>query len=255
MATDENIGKEYKTKNHGIVRVVSFDSVREVITIRKRRYKYYKVEFLDTGNTDVFNISHIKRGVVKDRVKEAFTPRASGVGFIGELMLTMPEKTKLYKSLYPRWNGMIRRVYNKKSSRYDSYGGSGVTIDKRWHNFSNYYEDVQKLDGFDVELIIGGKLDLDKDKKQVGVENKVYSKDTCVWLSKRENANYQLHRQKWFKALSPEGLKFEDHNMRRFASTHGLSRVAISRALESGNKNVISLKGWKFYKLDDKEVL
>ena len=48
-----------------------------------------------------------------------------------------------YKSSeYSVWEGMKRRCYNSKSRSYPNYGGRGITVCDRWHNFENFIEDM-----------------------------------------------------------------------------------------------------------------
>ncbi len=37
---------------------------------------------------------------------------------------------------------MHDRCYNPKTNSYYNYGGRGITVCERWHNFDNYYDDV-----------------------------------------------------------------------------------------------------------------
>jgi hypothetical protein len=37
---------------------------------------------------------------------------------------------------------MMQRCYNPKAPRYERYGGRGITVCERWHDFANFYADV-----------------------------------------------------------------------------------------------------------------
>src|SRR5215831_10642933 len=43
---------------------------------------------------------------------------------------------------YQVWRGMMRRCYNKKDAAYPLYGGQGVLVFLRWHDFKNFYQDM-----------------------------------------------------------------------------------------------------------------
>ena len=126
----------------------------------------------DSGYETFAAINHLKGGYVKDR----FRKQIYGIGYLGK------DKVKNVR-IYNLWRRVLR-CYDKKHY-YHKYG---VTVCKRWHNFSNFQKDVVKLEGYDQNNLKrnGNKgLELDKDIKGNG---KLYSPETCVWVTKRENA-------------------------------------------------------------------
>jgi hypothetical protein len=44
---------------------------------------------------------------------------------------------------YNTWNHMMNRCYNKNDSRFESYGGRGIKVCKKWHNFIGFWEDMK----------------------------------------------------------------------------------------------------------------
>ena len=40
------------------------------------------------------------------------------------------------------WRGIIQRTSNKNAANYARFGGSGITVDPRWRNFSTFLKDV-----------------------------------------------------------------------------------------------------------------
>lgn len=44
--------------------------------------------------------------------------------------------------LYTRWLNMRKRCYDPTNNRYPRYGGRGITVCERWHDFKLYLEDV-----------------------------------------------------------------------------------------------------------------
>lgn len=51
--------------------------------------------------------------------------------------------SKQFRSLYSRWNGIKQRCYNKKLHNFSRYGGSGITVCKRWlKSFDDFASDV-----------------------------------------------------------------------------------------------------------------
>ena len=101
--------------------------------------------------------------------------------------LTTERLTKhgLYKhALYNTWNDMNDRCNNSNSAGYDSYGGRGVTVCKRWHS-SNPNGCKNFIDDMHPSWESG--LQIDKDK--INPKAKLYSPETCCWLTIKENSN------------------------------------------------------------------
>lgn len=44
--------------------------------------------------------------------------------------------------LYSTWYGMMNRCYNKNHMHYKNYGGRGILVCERWHDFSNFASDI-----------------------------------------------------------------------------------------------------------------
>ena len=86
---------------------------------------------------------------------------------------------------YQAWVGMLKRCYSAKSlERNPSY--IGCTVFKEWHIFSNFREWMENLDWEGKQL--------DKDVLFEG--NKIYSADTCVFVSPLVNSFTNDHGAK-----------------------------------------------------------
>lgn len=96
---------------------------------------------------------------------------------------------------YSLWNGMLRRCYSKEyQDKFPTY--KGCTVCERWHRFDYFLEDIQKLDGYDL-FINNTKphgIHLDKDIKGNG--SKIYSPETCIFITNEENVKEANRRQK-----------------------------------------------------------
>ena len=217
-----HIGSMYNTNNYG-----------PVIVLKKSASDYYTVKFLHTGTIKNFRSSQIKEGCVRD----PYAKSVCGVACTGDI------KTKgKYKVFYSIWHDMINRCYNANDKRHYCY--LNTTVVDRWLVFENFYQDVKDIDGFDEEKIQNGLLVLDKDLKQPLFQHKVYSKETCTWISKAENAAMQDQQQHLFIAVSPTGETFESRNITSFAKQHNLRRKHISGVLHGRAK---TSAGWRFY--------
>lgn len=44
--------------------------------------------------------------------------------------------------IYKTWSHMMERCYSEKYHNYANYGGRGITVCERWHDFLTFYRDV-----------------------------------------------------------------------------------------------------------------
>lgn len=102
-----------------------------------------------------------------------------GIGINDADYLTNPiveGKTKKCK-VYQTWAGMLERCYSEKSiQKYPTY--MGCSVDKEWHSFMSFRDWMLKQDYESKQL--------DKDLLVPG--NKVYSKDTCIFITSALNS-------------------------------------------------------------------
>lgn len=141
--------------------------------------------------------------------------------------------------MYNIWAGVLRRSFDKNHNRYKE----SISVCERWLCFDNFISDVKKLDGWNEEKFLKGEIQLDKDTKQFDITNKIYSPETCIWLSKDENNSLQSSRCYSFKAISPYGEVLIYNNQHKYARENNLNVVSINKCLKGTRK---SHKGWKF---------
>ena len=123
------------------------------------------------------------------------------------------------------------RCYNPKFKQYKDYGGSGVTICDSWkESYLNFAKDVVTLPGFDYELFVSSKLELDKDQLVRG--SKIYSKETCMLLTRKQNAQYKPKVHKDFYAYNQYTQEIKEHyNKSMFAQENDLNMTVVSNVL------------------------
>jgi hypothetical protein len=182
-----NIGEIFDSNLYG-----KFKIVREIIDIDfshlKSKPRIYEVEFLDTGYHTISSGSNILSGSVKDRM----VPSVDGVGYMGQDNIWFPYGTKSQsydKKLYKVWNGMLDRCYKETDINYVKYGAIGVRVDPALHEFFQFERDVKLLPGYNLMLQYPNLYQLDKDYLQSNIptSQRVYSKNTCLWISYYEN--------------------------------------------------------------------
>lgn len=171
------IGRIYESNNFGKFMILS-----EIFEDNSKD-RLFKIKFINTGYETIATYSAIRHGSVKDYLY----PSVAGIGYIGYLNTTVTDPNVI--DLYSIWNDMINRCYNPNDSAYNFYGGIGVRVSPSWHNFSIFFNDVKELPGYYNKLRDPTGYQLDKDFMQQGVpkNKRIYSKYTCVWLSKFDN--------------------------------------------------------------------
>lgn len=135
------------------------------------------IQFLETGSTRKANIDNIKVGKVRD----LYAVSTYGEGYDGEF-----KKNSYWKQAKQLWRNMMKRCYCEKDTR--GYYGE-VTVCARWKCFSNFLEDLPKLENFKAWLegqnTNATKYNLDKDFKVKGC--KIYSLDTTMFVEESLN--------------------------------------------------------------------
>jgi hypothetical protein len=77
--------------------------------------------------------------------------------------------------LYGRWAAAIDRCYNTKNASYKNYGGRGIKVCKRWHNFDNFRTDMHE------SFFMGATLE----RNNVDLN---YTPSNCSWATRFEQA-------------------------------------------------------------------
>lgn len=220
------IGKIYKSNRCGDFVVLG------IIGKKENRNLLYEVEFIKTNyKTEVTSVQ-INKGHVIDK----FFTTVIGVGYLGNC------KKVDHKHEYSIWKGMLTRCYNLNHPTYEGYGKKGVTVCKEWLCFENFVKDIKLIDGYDEELFNQCLLQLDKDIKQQNKNNKIYSKDTCIWVTNFVNCNY-TNKLKEIIAISPTGKEYNITNIREFCRQNDLMNSNVSDCLKGKRKQH---KGWTF---------
>lgn len=158
------IGDRFKNTKGEVCEVVTYNGFEEVT-----------VKFLCTGNSKVFSGSALNKGLFKNHM----SPSLAGVGVLGEGIHKTKDKGKTTKT-YELWRDMINRCYNENTTRYDVYGGRGVTVCEEWLNFQNFAE-------WCIQEPYFNKEDYQLDKDLLGKGN-LYSPENCCFIPRALNS-------------------------------------------------------------------
>lgn len=155
------------------------------------------IKFIGYDSIKITQTTSIRQGRMKNYEK----PSVAGVGFIGigEYEYKIDKKNN---KAYELWRSLIKRCYlNSFHEKHPSY--KNIIVCDEWHNFQNFakwYEDNFPKHIKDI------KFELDKDLLQEGVENKIYSPDTAIFLPKKVNLFLLKDRYYNFKV---KGISFD----------------------------------------------
>lgn len=83
---------------------------------------------------------------------------------------------------YARWKSMMARCHNMKATNYRYYGGAGIVVCERWHDFAAFRTDMGECPNRSMTV---DRIDSTKD----------YEPGNCRWATKaQQNRNRPSHR-------------------------------------------------------------
>lgn len=113
------------------------------------------------------------------------------------------------------YKGMMSRCYRKKDASYQYYGGRGIGVCDKWHDFDEF-EKWALESGFTVGLTLD-RIDTTKD----------YSPENCRWATKKEQANNKRNTH----FLTYNG---ETHTISEWSEISGINRSTLNNRLWRG---------------------
>ena len=173
-----------------------------------------------------------------------------GVGTLGVMKDGSKPKTTVYIREYDLWKHMLERCYSdKRHEKNPTYKDCSVC--DRWLVFANFLEDLPLIDGYELWRDNPKQgISLDKDIKVKG--NKVYSLETCKFVSKSNNSKERMKRcnpnqPKKVMAISLTENKVIVFQSMAQAKKLGFTQQNISKCCKGKRK---SHKGYKWQYVD-----
>jgi hypothetical protein len=134
-------------------------------------------------------------------------------------------KTDENKRVYTLWFGMLRRCYDDgQLARSKGKAYADCSVCERWFFLSNFYADIQNLDGY-AEWRTNGNMSIDKDIHSKG--NKIYSPDTCCFVPMSKNMAEMLDRNPNITSQAVKALKV------KYVLTKGRERLEFDSEKEA----------------------
>lgn len=97
-------------------------------------------------------------------------------------------KTRLYNI----WARMKYRCENNKIPAYKWYGGKGVSVCEEWNKSYIKFRDWSLNNGYREDLVLDKDILCEKNN----IIPKIYSPETCVWITVTENSKECNERRK-----------------------------------------------------------
>lgn len=166
MSTPQDMqpGCIHQSKSYGPVAIIQYNNSRSVFVCFERTAAVVELE------------AHAVR---VGQVKDPLAPSVYGVGFIGQ----GPHRARVEgkrTAAYGCWVNMLGRCYETPRRKVNA-AYAGVTVCREWHNFQRFAEWYEATHPHNASEL----HELDKDRASHGA--KIYSPETCQWLTRHAN--------------------------------------------------------------------
>lgn len=162
--------------------------------LKNNRYRtYLTVEILETGFVLCVTPDNFKR----DRFKDLLKPSVYNVRILGYVDNIISENNCLLRDIkeYCIWEGIIRRCYGTKEYYDKNKAYENATTSEEWKRFDLFYKTIKEIPYYDWWKKFKNENPYDKnifelDKDILSKHNKIYSKETCIFIPKFINSGY-----------------------------------------------------------------
>ena len=198
---DIDFNKVYKSNYYGTYNIISYVGR----TRNHDSHKVVRIKFHNTGYECNVLLRLAKIGNVKDDT----VPYCDR-----ECIIDYDYSNTIVNILKERWKSMMYRCYNANCDSYKYYGGIGVSVCEYWHNVDNFISSMPGIPNYFNFFGDPVRYHLDKDYLQMNIPKKdrIYSPQTCVFLSIVDNSNLALlekHNENSFFGVSTTGNNYE----------------------------------------------
>lgn len=212
----QHIGMTNKNSFGTTMKVIDYISRNDIYIEFQDEYKYKKHA----------NMNNFLKGAITNPYDKTIL----GAGFIGDGIYSKEKDIDSYVC----WRNMLTRCFSEKyKEKYPTY--EEVFVDNEWLNFQYFTKWYYK----NIYYIPNERIELDKDI--LYKNNKVYSKNTCIFVPRRINS--LLINNKSIRGKYPVGVDLHDGKFRARCNT-------LDKSVFIGNYNTpeLAFKAYKTYK-------
>ena len=163
------VGSIHKTNEGFEIKIINKPSVRKREIVFLDEYKFKKIVYT--------------HAIQKGAIKNPYKPNVAGVGFFGEGDFFAENDIK-----YNTWKNIIIRS-NDMRYKKENLSYINTSVDIFWHNYQNFAKWHMENFPYNIKNI---KFEVDKDLLQFNKKNKIYSKDTCIFLPHSVNSYLKI---------------------------------------------------------------
>lgn len=118
-----------------------------------------------------------------------------------------------YTLTHTAWTRMKDRCYNENNKDYNYYGGRGIKVCERWHDYRLFVEDMgHRPDNLELD-----RIDSNQD----------YCKENCRWATRQQ----QMRNQRRSVILEYQGERI---HMNDLADRFGINRYTFKSRISTG---------------------
>ena len=195
--------------------------------INNENRKVVDCQFLETGYIKTIRKDSLKKN---QHPTDNFKRTLNNIGYLGNYDKIKNFSDEEIKTLKKIWSRMIVRCYNGDKSEYDN-----IFVHQDWHSFENFLNDVRYIPQYHLAKE-NNFLNWELDKDYYGSNG--YSKNTCVFLTKKENLLYRNTQIKPIKIEEGNEVYYE-LTYTSLANTLNLSKGYTSNLVKKGKyKNI-----------------
>lgn len=192
---DEQFGIEFNkifySLNYGPYYITEYVGKRPIANRTKR---FVSIRFLNTGFEYDVDLDAARFGNVKDYSLDHNEYGIKRKDFENN---EIEYRKLIEKILKSRWNNIMARCYNKNDTCYSRYGAIGVSVCDYWKNFDNFLYSIQFIPNYSKFYDDPFNYQIDKDflQQNIPIENRVYSPETCIFLTISENNKFRRNKK------------------------------------------------------------
>ena len=225
---------------------VEFEIIGKIKTKKGKKAKYL-IKFKSSDNA--FMVTNAL-GINKAELRDLNFKTLHDIGYLGYGEHKSVDKNIQTKE-YKLWNRVITRCYSEKSKESrPTY--KDVTVEERWHCFQNFCEDLPSIKGYEnwINDESEGRCNIEFDKdilcEKLNINPKVYSRDTCMFVTQAENLEQSSKTGHTYKAIRLSD-EYEEifYNQRKFSRKYELEHTCVAECCRL-DKTVSIHKGWQF---------